>query len=202
MKETFPTIYNRNRVIRMNTDNKPIPNLIRDKIKEVEDEYDIEFTPMQKILCATEGPIVTVLDILYGDVNLFVLDQHMEKADESIAKKLEINVGDEINFREVIIHKHGRPLIYGLSYIPKDRCSDTVIEKLLKEDQTTGRIMLEHEIETITKINKISIEKPDAKLKNLFHTNDDMLSREYVLIHKKNIVIWSKEACPLSYFDE
>lgn len=186
----------------MNTKNKPIPNLIRDKIKEVEEKNGIEFTTVQKILCATEGPIVTILDVLYGDVNLFILDQHMEKADESIAEKLEINVGDEITFREVIIHKFGRPLIYGLSYIPKDRCSDTVIEKLLSEDQTTGRILLEREIETITKIEKISIEKPDAKLKNLFHTDGALLSREYVAIHKKNIVIWSKEACPLSYFNE
>ena len=34
-----------------------------------------------------------------------------------------------------------------------------VIEKLLKEDQTTGRIMLEHQIETITMINNIFLEK-------------------------------------------
>ena len=186
----------------MNTQSKPIPNIIREKIKEVEDENDIKLSTIQKILCAIEGPVVTMLDVLYGDVNLFVLDQHMEKADESIAEKLEINVGDEINLREVIIHKYGRPLVYGLSYIPKDRCSDTVIEKLVREDMTTGRILLEREIETLTKIENISIEKPDEHLKNLFHTNENLLTREYVLIHKKNVVIWSKEAYPLSYFKE
>lgn len=186
----------------MNAKNKPIPNIIREKIKNVEDENNIKLSTIQKILCAIEGPVVTMLDVLYGDVNLFVLDQHMEKADESIAEKLEISVGDEANIREVIIHKHGRPLVYGLSYIPKDRCSDTVIEKLLKEDQSTGRILLEREIETLTKIENISIEKPDEQLKNLFHTNENLLTREYVLIHKKNVVIWSKEAYPLSYFKE
>lgn len=180
---------------------KPIPNLIREKIKEVEEKNGMELSNMQKVLCAIEGPVVTVLDVLYGDVHLFVLDQHMEKADESIAEKLEIDVGDEIDLREVILHKHGRPLAYGLSYIPKDRCSDTIIEDLLKENQSTGRIILEHEIETITLVNNISIEKPDAKLKNLFHTDEDMISREYVMIHDKNIVIWSKEAWPLSYFE-
>lgn len=186
----------------MYSKHEKISGFVREKIQKVEQENDMKLTTMQKVLCSIEGPIVTILDVLYGDVNLFVLDQHMEKANEEIAEKLEINVGDEIDLREVIIHKHGRPLVYALSYIPKDRCSNTVIEKLLKEDQTTGRIILEHKIETITKINNIKIEKPSAKLQNLFHINEDMLVREYVLIHKKNIVIWSKEVYPLSYFKD
>lgn len=184
------------------TANEKIPNIVREKINELEEKNNIELTTLQKVFCAIEGPIVTILDVLYGDVNLFILDQHIEQANEDVAEKLEIDTGDEIDLREVIVHKHGRPLVYGLSYIPKDRCSNTVIEKLLKEDQTTGRIMLEHEIETITKIDNISIETPDEKLQNLFHTDEDMLVREYSLIHKKNVVIWSKEALPLSYFKE
>ena len=186
----------------MNSKSEPIPNVAREKIKEVEEKNDIKLSTIQKILCSIEGPVVSILDVLYGDVNLFILDQHIEKADADIAEKLEINEGDEINRREVILHKHGRPLVYGLSFIPKARCSNTVIEKLLKEDQTTGRIMLEHEIETLTKIDNILIQKPDAKIQNLFHTTEDMLVREYVLIHKKNIVIWSKEEYPISYFCE
>ena len=186
----------------MNSKNDTIPNIAREKINELEAKNNIKLSTIQKILCSIEGPVATVLDVLYGDMNIFVLDQHIENADEEIAEKLEINIGDEIDLREVILHKHGRPLVYGLSYIPKDRCSNTVIEKLLKEDQTTGRIILEHEIETITKIENIFIEKPDEKLQNLFHTSGDLLAREYVVIHKKNVVIWSKEACPLSYFND
>ena len=184
------------------TEKKLIPNIVRDKINELEEKNNIKLSTIQKILCAIEGPAVTILDVLYGDVNLFILDQHIEKANEDIAEKLDINVGDEIDLREVVLHKHGRPLVYGLSYIPKDRCSNTVIEKLLKEDQTTGRIMLEHEIETRTKVINITLEKPDAIIQNMFHTTEDMLTREYVLIHKKNIVIWSKEVYPISYFKE
>lgn len=186
----------------MISQSEKIPNKTRELINSVQQENDIQLTTTQKILCSIEGPLVTILDVLYGDVGLFILDQHMEKANEEIAKKIEINEGDDVNVREVIIHKHGRPLIYGLSYIPKDRCSDTVIEKLLSEQQTTGRIILEHEIETITKLDSLNIEKPTEKLQDLFHTDEDMLEREYVLIHKKNIVIWSKEAYPLSYFKE
>ena len=185
----------------MNTKEK-IPNFVREKIKEVEQKNGVELSTMQKVFCSIEGPVVSILDVLYGDVNLFVLDQHIEKANELVAEHLEINVGDEVDLREVILHKHGRPLVYGISFIPKDRCSNTVIEKLLKEDQTTGRIILEHEIETITKINDIVIEEPRAKLQNLFHANEDLLIRDYTLIHKKKPVIWSKEIYPLSYFRE
>ena len=181
---------------------KAIQNSIREKIIEVEEKNNIELSTVQKILCATEGPIVTILDVLYGDVNLFILDQHIEKAEEDVAEKLEINEGEEIDYREVIISKHGRPLSYALSFIPKERCSDTVIDKLLKEDQTTGRIILEHEIEKINIVDKIYIEKPDATLQSLFHTSEDFLARESVLIHNKHIVLWCKESYPISYFKE
>ena len=186
----------------MNTKKGAIPNIVREKIKEVEQKNGVELSTIQKVFCSIEGPVVSILDVLYGDVNLFVLDQHIEEANELVAEHLEINVGDEVDLREVIIHKHGRPLVYGISFIPKDRCSNTVIEKLLKEDQTTGRIILEHEIETLTKINDIVIEEPRAKLQNLFHANEDLLIRDYTLIHKKKPVIWSKEIYPLSYFRE
>lgn len=181
---------------------KAIQNSIREKIIEVEKKNNIELSTVQKILCATEGPIVTILDVLYGDVNLFILDQHIEKAEEDVAEKLEINEGEEIDYREVIISKHGHPLSYALSFIPKERCSDTVIDKLLKEDQTTGRIILEHEIEKINIVDKIYIEKPDATLQSLFHTSEDFLARESVLIHNKHIVLWCKESYPISYFKE
>lgn len=181
---------------------KQIPNVAREKIKEVEEKNNIKLSTIQKILCSIEGPVVSILDVLYGDVNLFVLDQRITKADKDIAEKLEIEEGDEVDIREVIIHKNGRPLIYGLSYIPKDRCSNTVIEKLLKENMTTGRIILEHEIESRTKLKNISIEEPDATLQSLFHTSEDFIAREYCLIHKKNVVIWSKEAYPISYFSD
>ena len=181
---------------------KRLQNTIREKIIEVEEKNDIELSTVQKILCATEGPIVTILDVLYGDVNLFILDQHIEKANEDIAEKLEINEGEEIDYRESIISKHGRPLSYALSYIPKERCSDEIIDKLLKEDKTTGKIILEHEIEKVNIVDKIYLEKPDATLQSLFHTSEGFLARESVLIHSKHIVLWCKECYPISYFKE
>lgn len=186
----------------MRPEEKIMKNETREKILELEKKHGIELTTMQKTLCSIEGQLVTILDTLYGNVKLFVIDQQVINADENIAEKLDIVEGDEIDLREVVIHKHGRPLIYGMSYIPRKRCSNTVFEKLLAEKSTTGRILIEHEIESRTEVMNISIEKPSATLQSLFNTTEDMLTREYVLIHKKKIVIWCKEVFPISYFKD
>ena len=94
---------------------KPPINEIRTKILELEEKHDIKLSTMQKTLFSIEGQIVTILDTLYGDVKLFIIDQKIIKADEDIAEKLDINEGEEVDLREVLIHKHGRPLIYGFS---------------------------------------------------------------------------------------
>ena len=141
----------------MSPEEKIIKNEIREKILELEQKHNIKLSTMQKTLFSIEGQIVTILDTLYGDVKLFVLDQKVRNADADIAEKLDINEGGEVDLREVIIHKHGRPLIYGLSYIPKERCSNTVFEKLLAEKSTTGRILLEHKIGSRTEVINISI---------------------------------------------
>ena len=179
---------------------KTIKNEIRTKIQEVENKHDVKLSTTEKILLSISGPIVTILDTLYGEVKLFVLEQKMKKADKEISELLDIDEGAEIDYREVIVHKHGKPLVYAISYIPKERCSDSVIGELLNEEKTTGRILVEHEIETIRRINNISIENPDAIVANLFNSTEKMLAREYVMVHKKKVVIWTKEIYPISPF--
>ena len=177
-----------------------IKNQIRNKIKELEEEYDIELSTTQKILLSINGPITTILDVLYGEVRLFMLGQHVEEANEDIAKLLDIDEGEEVDYREVIVHKRNHPLVYALSYVPMSRCSEEIINDLCKEKLTTGSIIEKYEVETLRKINSISIEKPTPLLQELFKTNDYMLTREYVMIQNKEIKIWTKEAYPLSYF--
>lgn len=179
-----------------------IKNEIREVITELEQKYDVKITTTQKILLTTRGPITTVLDVLYGEVRLFMLDQHIENADKDAAELLGIKEGDEIIFRNAIVFKNRRPLVYVLSYIPTARCNDDILEDLLNGSVTTGRIIDEHNIETMRKINRIDIEKATPILTEVFKTNEDMLTREYTMAHKKKIVIWTKELYPISYFRE
>ena len=179
-----------------------IENEVREKITNVENENGIKLSTTQKILLCIRGPITNILDVLYGEVNLFMLDQHFERASPEIAGLISIAPGDEVDFREVIVHKNGRPLVYAKSYIPTSRCNEEILEDLKAEKLTTGKIIDKHAQETLRIINRISIENPNGTLRELFKTDDKMLSREYTIKHDNKIIIWTKESYPISYFQK
>lgn len=176
-----------------------IKNEIRDEINILEEKHNVQLSTTQKILLSINGPISRILDTLYGTVHLFMLDQHFEKSPKA-SEMIGIEENDEILYRESIVHKRGRPLVHVTSIIPTTRCSEKVLEDLLEEKLTTGKIMDVNNYETLIRISKISIESPNPILQDLFKTDEDMLTREYIMIHKEEVIIWSKEAYPLSFF--
>ena len=141
-----------------------------------------------------------ILDVLYGKITLTTLEQHFEKATESTSEYVNVEVGDEINYREVIMHKDDKPLIYALSYVPLKRVSNEIREDLIRADIPIGRILKSYKIESRREINNIYIEKPNETLKNLFKTDEDMLARDYVIINNNDILMWIKEVFPISSF--
>lgn len=179
-----------------------IENNIKKKIEETEKKHNVKLSTAQKIVLSTNGPLSSIISALYGDIHLFALKQRFEKANEETAKKVGVNEGDEVHHREIIVHKHGRPLMYALSHLPKSRCSEEMIEDLVEEKLVLGTIIFKHRIETFREITDISIEKPSPTLKELFQTDEDMLTREYTMTHNGEILIWTKEAYPISYFTD
>ena len=111
-----------------------------------------------------------------------------------------LSEGEEINFREVIMHTDERPLIYAISHIPLKRCSKDVCADLIRADIPIGRILKNYHIESRREIHNIFIEKPNERLKELFKTDEDMLARDYVIINNDEILMWIKEVFPISYF--
>ncbi len=173
-----------------------------EKINDLEKDYGQTFSNTQKILLTTDGSITAILDVLYGKINLFTLDQHFGKADEEHAKLVNVEEGDEINFREVLMHKDTKPLIYAISHVPLGRCSNEICSDLLRADIPIGRILKNYHIESRREVNNIYIEKPNTKLEELFDTYEDFLARDYVIIHDDEILMWIKEMFPVSYFTE
>ena len=57
-----------------------------EKITELEEKHDENFSNTQKILLTTDGSITAILDVLYGKITLKTLDQHFEDADENQAR--------------------------------------------------------------------------------------------------------------------
>ncbi len=186
----------------MSTNKNEANKRLIEKMNDLETEYGQTFSNTQKILLTTDGSITAILDVLYGKINLFTIDQHFGIADENHAKLVNVNAGDEINFREVIMHKRGRPLIYAISHVPLGRCSDEICSDLLRADIPIGRILKNYKIESRREVNNIFIEKPDEKLQDLFKTDEDFLARDYVIINNDEILMWIKEMFPVSYFTE
>ncbi|MBP5699933.1 MAG: DUF98 domain-containing protein, partial [Methanobrevibacter sp.] len=92
-----------------------------EKINRVEEEYEKNFSNTQKILMTTDGSITAILDVLYGKIDLKTLEQHFEEATEESASLVNVDAGDEVNYREIVMHKDEQPLIYAVSYIPLKR---------------------------------------------------------------------------------
>ena len=172
------------------------------KINEVEKNYGKTFSNTQKILLTTDGSITAILDVLYGKITLTTIDQHFEKADKDHAPLVNVPLGEEINFREVIMHKDDKPLIYAISHIPLSRCNDEICSDLIRADIPIGRILKNYKIESRREIKNIWIEKPNDKLKEIFGTDEDMLARDYVIINCDEILMWIKEVFPISHFTE
>ncbi|MBQ2665734.1 chorismate pyruvate-lyase family protein [Methanobrevibacter sp.] len=171
-----------------------------EKVEQLEAKYNEEFSNTQKILLTTDGSITAILDVLFGKITLTTLDQHVEAADEYHAGLVNVDAGEEINFREVIMHRQGRPLIYAISHIPLKRCTKDVCTDLLSADIPIGRILKNYHIESRREINNIFIEKPNDTLREIFKTDEDMLARDYVIINNDKILMWIKEVFPISYF--
>lgn len=175
---------------------------LKSKLNEIEKEEGIEFSNTQKVLLAVEGSITALLDVLYGRVSIFLLKKHFEPADKQKAELLDVNEGDKIHYREVLIHGMGKPMIYALSYIALNRCRKEAHEDLVKGEIPIGKLLKKYEIESRREIQDIYIEEPDASLRELFKTNEKFVSRDYILIENKQIIMHTKESFPISYFKE
>ena len=171
-----------------------------EKINQVEYNYQKDFSNTQKILLTTDGSITAILDVLYGKITLSTLEQHFDTATKEISDLINVGKGAQINYREVIMHKNDENLIYALSYIPLNRLTDEICCDLVRADIPIGRILKNYHIESRREINKIYVEKPNQRLKELFNTTEDMLAREYVIIHKNEVLMWIKEVFPVSKF--
>ena len=175
---------------------------VMDRIKEVENDIG-NLSSAQKILLATDGSVTTILDVLKGHINVETLIQEFKKADDVQAQDLDINKGDIINYRTVVMsHNPEEPLIHAVSLTPVDKLTNNFKEDLLKADIPIGRILRKYNIESRREVIHIGFEDPDEELKSIFNTDSTMLTRIYNIIYKDEILIQIKETFPYSLFRE
>ena len=159
----------------MNNEDNNINVRLIEKINNLEESYGKTFSNTQKILLSTDGSITAILDVLYGKISLDTLQQHVEESTEENAELVNIEKGEDINYREIIMHKDDLPLIYAVSYIPLKRLSEGIKEDLRKADIPIGRILKKYNIESRREINRIQIEEANERLKEIYKTDADFL---------------------------
>jgi chorismate-pyruvate lyase len=173
---------------------------ILNEIKKIEKEVG-SLSNAQKILLTTDGSVTTILDVIRGHVKIETLEQKFIEADEEMARLLDIDVGDEVNYRVVVIQTQ-EPLIYAVSLIPIKRLEKDFKEDLIRADVPIGRILRKHNIESRREIKSVYFEEQSPELKEIFKEDSIMLARTYSIIHKDEILIWLMETFPYSNFSD
>lgn len=155
----------------------------------------------QKILLTTDGSVTAILDVIKGHVDIKTLVQEFIPATKEMAENLDINEGDTVNYRVVVIGT-SEPLIYAISLVPLKRLDKEIKEDLIRADIPIGRILKAHNIESRREIKSVFAEEADGELSEIFSTFSPMLSRTYQIIHGDEVLIWLKETFPYSSFQE
>ncbi|HMK53175.1 MAG TPA: chorismate lyase [Methanobacteriaceae archaeon] len=155
----------------------------------------------QKILLATDGSVTTILDVLKGKIQIRTLVQEFREADLETAQLLDIDEGDTVNFRIVIIEGK-EPLIHATSIVPIKRLNNSFKEDLVRADIPIGRILKKYKIESRREIRSIEIEENSSELEKIFKDEGPFLSRTYHIIYKNQPIIWLKETFPYTMFRE
>lgn len=147
-----------------------------------------------RICAGTDGSVTKLLEVLTNNkVTVKTLQQEVIKATGNTAKLLMIKQGDPVNHREVLLTVLEKPYVFACSLSPVNNMPQGVRDDLMKADIPIGRILREHKLETRRDILKIEIQESKDDIFN----NIPVLSREYMIIHNKCILMWINEHFPV-----
>ena len=158
----------------------------------------------QRLLLLTDGSVTTLLEVLTGKpVVVKTLVQQVVKADAETAAALDLEDGDSVNYRVVILKNddEDQALIYAESYTPVARLQKEFRHDLMKADIPIGRIMAQQHIESRREIRRIETVR-NEELSDLFGVppHVPLLSRTYDIISHGMVLIRIIETFPSTSF--
>ncbi len=179
---------------------------IGERIQEIEQRVG-RLSPMQKVLIGTDGSVTNLLEMATGHpVTITTRVQDIIAADAGTAAALEIEPGDEVNYRIVELKDSvtGKVLIYAVSRTPLRRLAPEFRQDLMRADIPIGRILRRHRIESRREITDARIVPAGTDLARTFgvHRCESMLSREYRIIHREEPLIAIEEVFPFTSFTD
>ncbi|MHB8117508.1 MAG: beta-ribofuranosylaminobenzene 5'-phosphate synthase [Methanothrix sp.] len=162
-------------------------------------------SPVQKMLLGTDGSVTSLLEVVTGSpVEIETLVQRVVLADEAVAKELQVNPGEEVNFRIVLLKKANshEALVYAVSHTPLKRLDASFKDDLTKADIPIGVILKKHRIESrrdITSTAFLSAGQEHCRAFGVF-AREIMLTRSYKIIRHGKPLIAIRETFPYNSF--
>ncbi len=165
---------------------------------------NVPLSKWQSLLLMTDGSVTTLLEVLTGKpVVVKTLLQQVVRADTERAAALDVEEGDNINYRVVVLKNDDddRPLIHAESYTPIARVQKEFRHDLMKADIPIGRILTQRRIESRREIRRVGTISND-ELSDLFGVphNVPLLSRTYDIICHGMVLIQITETFPSTSF--
>ncbi|HWQ20257.1 MAG TPA: beta-ribofuranosylaminobenzene 5'-phosphate synthase [Methanotrichaceae archaeon] len=179
---------------------------IAHKISKLEETVG-RLSPVQKMLLGTDGSVTSLLEVITGSpVQIETLAQRVVSADEHTARELEVDPGDEINYRVVRLKNSatGETLIYAVSHTPLKRLDPVFKEDLMMADIPIGAILKKHSIESRRDVVSAEALLADQKMAQVFQIfqKELMLSRKYRIFRQGRPLISITETFPYNQFQD
>jgi chorismate-pyruvate lyase len=156
----------------------------------------ISISPSLQILLSTDGGVTKILEILAKEeVFVETIIQEVTTCSElrspSLARELNLNYFETINFREVWLRTGENMLVFAISITLFSRLAPDFTHDLTKADIPIGKLLAKYNIESRRDICKIGLKPATAELADAFHLfpNDLVPYRHYNIVKDGKILM-------------
>ncbi|MFZ4665274.1 MAG: chorismate--pyruvate lyase family protein [Prochlorotrichaceae cyanobacterium] len=159
----------------------------------------------QRIILTTDGTLTEILEAyLYEKIKLVKLAEAMMPLAENLPI-LSVEAGTPVIQRRILLQgkiSH-RNWVYAESVIVPDRLDERYRERLLKSEESIGRLWLEHRVETFKEIVDSNREVSGDRAEYFrIHPTDLLLSRTYRVFSHGQPIMMITEKFPETFFLE
>ncbi len=182
------------------------PLRIGEEIGKLEEAVG-RLSPVQKMLLGTDGSVTCLLEVVTGSpVEIETIVQKVMAADEATARELEIDPGDDVNYRVVKLKSSasGETLIHATSRTPIKRLEDRFRADLMRADVPIGTILKKHRIESRRDLLRVRSLEDGEEMRGIFKvfSTEPMLSRDYKIIRHERPLMSITETFPYNKFQD
>lgn len=159
----------------------------------------------QRIILTTDGTLTEILEAyLYEKIKLVKLAEAFIPLAEDLSL-LQVETGTPVIERRILLQgkiSH-RNWVYAESVIIPDRLDERYRERLLKSEESIGRLWLEHRVETFKEIVDSCREVAGSQAEYFrIHPTDLLLSRTYRVFSHGQPIMLITEKFPETFFLE